>query len=115
MKHFKMSMFAVIAIVMGIAGSAFTNNKAVKVKSTLNTGWFQFMGDPTNLSEIQDNAKYSYEGGIPCSGSAEVCAVQTTGVLSTGNHPDAFSNDLKSRLSEVYNQTSTYADISQEP
>lgn len=116
MKHFKISMFAVIAIVMGIAASAFTTSKADNPdKGKVLTNWYQFMGDPTILSEVQDYTKYSYEGGTACSGSDLVCAVKTTGAITAHHQPDAFSNDLKARLSEVFNQTSTYSDISQEP
>ena len=116
MKHLKISMIAFAAIVLGIAASAFTSHETTKtVNGKLLTNWYQFMGDPSILSQVQDNTKYQYQGGSPCSGSNEVCAVKTTGSTTTGSHPDAFSADLKSRLQEVFNQTNSYADISQEP
>lgn len=117
MKQFKISMFAVIAIVMGIAASAFTTSKmASPDKGQLTTTWFQFMGtDPTDLSQVQDYNNYSYVDGTPCSGSTnKICAVEADGVASSGQHPSAgFSSTLKSELSDVVNNVATYPDISQ--
>lgn len=117
MKHLKISMFAVIAIVMGIAASAFTTSKEVNSSNgSLTTTWFKFTGDPTNLSQIQDYTKYSYVDGQPCSGSNLICAVQTNGVASMGQHPSApFSSTLKTELSKEFNHTGSYLDISQKP
>lgn len=54
MRHFKISMIAVLAIVMGIAASAFTSNRANSNKKPLTTTWFQFMGsDPTNVADLR--------------------------------------------------------------
>ena len=70
MKKFKISLFAVIAIVMGIAASAFT---APKVKLT--DAWFTINGsaDPSLASS------YTYSGTTsPCSGKDELCAIKGT-------------------------------------
>ena len=67
MKKFKVSIFAVIAIVMGIAASAFTAPKA-----PLSDGWFTINAnaDPTLA------ASYTYSGASsPCSGSDVLCAI----------------------------------------
>jgi len=76
MKKFQVSIFAVIAIVMGIAASAFTAQKPAKVQHPSTTTWFKFMGDPSNLTELQDNTEYSYADGLPCSGQDVICAVE---------------------------------------
>ena len=114
MKRLKISMFAVIAIVMGIAASAFTATKTVKASDhPTNTAWFRFMGDPTVLTQLQDNTEYSYVDGLPCTGKDVICAVNYSGVASSGDHPDSFSSSFKSRIANVYNG-STDAAISEE-
>jgi len=104
MKKFKISMIAVIAIVMGIAASAFTSTSSVNHKAPTTTAWFQFTGsDPSNLTQLEDNTKYSYVNGLPCSGQSVICAVQYTGNATVGSHPDAFSSAFKTRITNVYN------------
>ena len=104
MKKFKISMFALIAIVMGIAASAFTARKPVKASNhPLATTWFKFMGDPANLTELEDNTEYSYVDGLACSGQDVICAVLYTGTPASGDHPDAFSSAFKTRITNVYN------------
>lgn len=117
MKHLKISMFAVVAIVMGIAASAFTSSKSVNFgKEPLTYTWFKFTGDPTNLSQIQDYTNYSYVNGLPCSGSNLICAVEANGTASMGQHPSApFSSTLKTELANEFNHTGSYPDISQKP
>jgi hypothetical protein len=103
MKHLKISMIAVLAIIMGIAASAFTtSNGKSPDKGKLTIAWFQFMGsDPTDVSQVQDNTNYSYVNGLPCSGSNRICAVNTDGVASQNGQPDAFSQTLKDELQGV--------------
>jgi hypothetical protein len=113
MKKFKISMIAVVAIVMGIAVSAFTAQKPAKANHPLTTTWFKFMGDPSNLSQLKDNTEYSYVDGLPCSGQDIICAVQYTGNATVGSHPDPFSSAFQSRITNVYNG-STDAAISEE-
>jgi hypothetical protein len=117
MKRLKISMFAVIAIVMGIAASAFTTSKMTSPdKGQLTTTWFQFMGtDPTDVSQVQDNTNYSYGTGLPCSGSNRICAVFTDGVASADEQPEEFSDQLKSELENVILHGSSYSDISKRP
>lgn len=70
MKRFKISIFAVIAIVMGIAASAFT-----APQTNLSDGWFTLNAnsDPTQASS------YTYSGTTsPCSGSDVLCAITGT-------------------------------------
>lgn len=70
MKKFKISLFAVIAIVMGIAASAFTVPKV-----NLTDAWFTINGsaDPSLASS------YTYSGMTsPCSGTHKLCAIEGT-------------------------------------
>lgn len=70
MKHFKISMIAVVAIVMGIAASAFTLPKAPRSE-----GWFTINpnSDP-NLA-----SSYTYSAETPaCSASDVLCAIEGT-------------------------------------
>jgi len=113
MKKIKVSIFAVIAIIMGIAASAFTAQKPAKVQHPSTTTWFKFMGDPSNLSQLKDNTEYSYVDGQPCPGQDVICAVQYTGNSTAGSHPDPFSSSFQSRITNVYNG-STDAAISEE-
>lgn len=89
---------------MGIAGSAFTAKNEVNAnKHPQATIWFRFMGDQTNLLQLQDNTKYSYYDGQECPGQDVICAVLYTGIASSGQHPDAFSSSFKTRIASVYN------------
>ncbi len=118
MKRLKISTFAVIAIIMGIAASAFTSSKVINPsKGPLAFTWFQFMGsDPNNLSQVQNYLNYNYQTGLPCSGSSKICAVETNGTATVGQHPSsAFSTTLKNELSDVINNGGSYADISKKP
>lgn len=63
-------MFAVIAIVMGIAASAFTVPKA-----NLTDAWFTING--TSDPSLATN--YTYSGATsPCNGTIELCAIKGT-------------------------------------
>jgi hypothetical protein len=73
------------------------------------------MGDPSNLSQLQDNTEYSYVDGLPCSGQSVICAVEYTGNTTAGSHPDAFSSSFKTRIANVFNGTTQSDDaISEE-
>jgi hypothetical protein len=117
MKHFKISMIAVVAIVMGIAASAFTSSTAKSNKKPLTVTWFQFMGsDPTNVSEVQNYQNYNYVNGQPCSGSSLICAVDVDGATTVGAHPSSpFTTTLKAELQNVILHGNSYADISKKP
>lgn len=66
MKKIKISIIAVIAIVMGIAGSAFTTYQS---SNTLDE-WFIYDG----IGLLSDPASYSYSGSTPtCTGHASFC------------------------------------------
>jgi len=66
MKKFKISLFAVIAIAMGIAASAFT----APVKSPTVNQWFTYDGS----GPLNDPASYTYSGTTAtCSGHVQFC------------------------------------------
>lgn len=116
MKHFKISFLAVFAVVLGIAASAFTTKGKSTESGKFTIAWFQFMGsDPTDLSQVQDNTNYSYQTGLPCSGSNRICAVHTDGIATQGEQPSPFSDQLKSELQDVVNNGASYSDISKKP
>ncbi|HSV10123.1 MAG TPA: hypothetical protein VLI68_05100 [Hanamia sp.] len=77
MKKFKISMIAVVAIVMGIAASAFT-----VPKTNLTDAWFTInTGSDPNLA-----SSYTYVGTTsPCSGSTQLCAIEG---VRDGSNPD---------------------------
>lgn len=104
MKGIKISMIAVIALVMGIAGSAFTTQQPLQGKDhPATTAWFKFMGDPSDLSQLKNNVNYTFVDGQPCSGDDVICAVLYSGTASSGHHPDAFSISFQNRIQAVYN------------
>lgn len=117
MKKIKISGFTLAAMLIGIAFSSFTASDAPKTgNGSLVTTWFKFQGSTSSLSQIQDYNNYMYEDGLPCAGSSKVCAVETQGIASPGEKSTSpFSTALKSKLSQVFNHTATYGDISQQP
>lgn len=112
MKKFKISMIAVMAIVLGIAASAFTSVKVHPPKGVLTVSWFKYTGDPTDLTQLQTNTMYDNESVEPCNGEDLICAVHYT-ALSSGLHPAPFDAAFKARISAVKNG-GTDADIAQE-
>ena len=70
MKKFKVSLMAVLAIVIGIAASSFTTQKPAP--STMN--WYEYVGtDPANADHYQLLTSEPICEELPI----EVCAVQT--------------------------------------
>lgn len=102
-----------MAIVLGIAGSAFMNIEPTTEKTDMH--WYVFEGNTSNLSEIRDHEKYKYVPTQPCEGTTTICGVEAPGPSSLGSNPDPFSNDLVNRLTNVFNQPSVYSylDIAQ--
>jgi hypothetical protein len=99
MKRIKVSIFAVIALIMGIAASAFTAPKA-----PLSDGWFTINpgADPTKA------ASYTYSGATsPCSGNDVLCAIigtkdplhQTQPMQSDVNSAASASNNFQQPVS----------------
>ena len=85
MKKFKVSIFAVIAIVMGIAASAFTAKESV-VKSP-NAGFFyQYNSSSTAQADIQNISLYA-RASQSCSGSDHVCGVLLPTDKPVGQQP----------------------------
>lgn len=84
---------------------AFKTQKKEKAEAVnYATGWFKFMGtDPTNLTQVQDNTKYEYVDGQPCTGGDLICSVKYTGTLTLGQHPASFSPSFKQRIADVVN------------
>jgi len=73
MKKIKVSIFAVIAIVMAIAASAFTSKEA-NVKSPEALFFYEYTSSSTLQADIQNIANYSRQSQS-CSGSNHVCGV----------------------------------------
>jgi hypothetical protein len=104
MKKIKVSIFAVIAIVMGIAASAFTAPKA-----PLSDGWFKINpnADPTMASS------YTYSGtASPCSGSDVLCAITGTKDPLHPTRPlQSDVNSAKSASSDFQNEVPGQVDF----
>jgi hypothetical protein len=109
-----MPVFAIaIGLVLAMATSAF--KEGTKDVNTKFSTWYEFTGNPSIMSDVLDNSKYEYTSGTkPCNGASDICGVNTTGATTPNSHPDAFSDDLKSRLTEVFEGNNSYSDISQE-
>jgi hypothetical protein len=117
MKQIKVSIFAVIAIVMAIAASAFTKVKHSNAIHPSTLTWFRFAGsDPTDPVQVKNYMNYTWTDGQPCSGSTnQICAVQVDGIASSGQHPSSvFSPTLKSELQNVIDDpANSYSDVTQ--
>jgi len=99
MKKFKISMIAVVAIVMGIAASAFT-----APSRHLTDAWFTI-----NASEDPNLASsYTYVGtSSPCSGSSVLCAIEGVRDSSNPDQPLQNSVDDASMASSNFTQPVT--------
>ncbi|HEY8659195.1 MAG TPA: hypothetical protein VIL78_09165 [Hanamia sp.] len=99
MKKIKVSIFAVIAIVMGIAASAFTVPSA-----HLTDAWFTInAGADPNLA-----SSYTYVGtSSPCSGSSVLCAIEGVRDGSNPDQPLQSSVDDASMASSDFTQPVT--------
>jgi hypothetical protein len=110
-------MIPVFAIAMGLVLAMATSGfkEVPKSNSTNFASWYEFTGDVTQLNDVLDSSQYEYTSGIkPCNGASEICGVSTTGATTPNSHPNAFSSDLKSRLTDAFNGNNSYPDISQE-
>lgn len=72
MKKIKVSIFAVMAIVMGIAASAFTTKTPAKSPDTL--FFYKYQLTSTTQANIQNIANYKRES-LSCSGTNHVCGI----------------------------------------
>lgn len=93
MKKFKVSLFAVLAVILAITASSFT----VSPVHTADEEWFIFDGGTMTVP-----GNYSYAGSNPgCEGSARLCAIK---VLNDGSgSPD------QSALTSLYNSSNSFA------
>jgi len=85
MKKFKISMIAVMAIVLGIAASAFTAKPTVKHNHTMH--FIQFTGSDNSKPEIEASGNWldlgTDEPTLTCDeASGVVCYVEYNGTLS---------------------------------
>lgn len=96
MKKFKFSTMAVIALLMGIAASAFTVPTA-----KLTDAWFTInSGADPNLA-----SSYTYVGtSSPCSGSSALCAIEGVRDGSKPDQPLQSSVDDASTASSNFTQ-----------
>lgn len=96
MKRIKISIIAVIAIVMGIASSAFTAKSPVKSPATLY--FYQYTSSSTAQADIQNIANYQ-RAPESCGGGDHVCGVFLSTNKPSGQQPvvsefDAEKSDL---------------------
>lgn len=90
-------MIAVIALVMGIAGSAFSTSKtAGKDTST----FYRYMSTSTDVEEVKSISNYQ-SSILGCGGGSHVCGVQltTAKVLEAQPDPEEF-DDVKAALGQ---------------
>jgi hypothetical protein len=99
MKRIQISVIAVVAIVMGIAASAFTAPKV-----SLTDAWFSINdGADPNLA-----SSYTYAGTTsPCSGSTRLCAIEGVRDSSNPDQPLQSSVDDASTASNNFTQQVT--------
>lgn len=86
MKNLKISVFAVIAIVMGIAVSAFTEKSPVTSPDTLY--FYEYTSSSTAQADIQNIANYQRETES-CGGGDHVCGVFLPTNKPSGQQPVA--------------------------
>lgn len=86
MKKIKVSIFAVIAIVMGIAASAFTPKEVLNKSDNL--FYYRYASSQTDQTNIQTISNYE-RSSLSCSGTNHVCGVLLPTDKSLGQQPDA--------------------------
>jgi len=87
MKNLKISLMAILAIALGIAGSAFTGKAPVKQKN-LTLHYFEFMGSDNSNGQIQAASNWvdlgTDEPTLTCDkATGIVCYVEFDGTLSS--------------------------------
>ena len=93
MKKFKISLFAVMAVILAITASSFT----VKSIKTNTEDWFAYGG-----GTMTDPNSYTYAGSEPsCAGTVRLCAIK---VLNDGSgSPD------QTALNSLYNSNNHFS------
>lgn len=106
MKKIKISLFAIIAIVMGVAGSAFTNNPVEKVNSV--TYFYEYTSSSTLKDDVQNIDNY-VRRTKSCNSGIHVCGVSLEATNPSSQKPDVqLFNDVKDDLwASEQNGTST--------
>ena len=103
MKRLKISIVAVIAIIMGIAASAFTIPKTSPSDS-----WFTIQ----NLSLPNSASSYTYYGtSSPCSGNDVLCAIEGTRDPANMSQPLQSSVNAASAESGNFSHAATDVDF----
>lgn len=93
MKKLKISIVAVLAIVLSIGASSFTHRSS----KVLADEWFSYNGGTMTVP-----GNYTYEGTEPpCSGTATLCAIKVTN--------DGSNQPLQSALTLLYDNNNRFA------
>ena len=107
MKKFKISLIAVLAVIMGIAGSAFTVKQAVKKTDTF---YFRYIPDNRNAGLQTPSNWESVEGPTSvCSNTSGVNCVMHLDVEPVDGKPD-FSTAGITSDSQIDALTDTFKD-----
>ena len=102
-----------LAVSIGMGVSAFKQNSNAQAteKAVTNT-WYEFTGDASILSQVENANYYVYRSTAPdCSSKTYICAVNAPGAAGSGQHPNAFSSQLKSDLEYAFNNGEPTDDI----
>ena len=96
MKHLKISMLALLAIVLGIAGSAFSVHESSHLVTKNLSGPFYYSYNLTTDAGKHVASNYSFidpqpqdPGDEGCQGSGIPCVILATGTSGTMGLPDA--------------------------
>ena len=101
----KRTVMGLMAIVVAVASYAFvTNGNSEKHRDT---HWYQFVGDPTKLSDVQDETLYEYVSSpVGCSGNTLICAIDVPGDNSPSANPDPFTQSILDDLEDAFDGVS---------
>lgn len=107
MKNLRMSLFAAVAIIMGIAASAFTT-KEVPAKSSNLQYFYEYTSSSTAQSDIQNIANYA-RASDDCTGSNHVCGVYLPTNKPLGQQPVA--SEFNAEKSDLWDSEQAGASV----
>lgn len=113
MKKLKVLFVCLAAVSIGIGVSAFkqeTKKAQTNTEQAVFNNWYEFTGDVEDILQVKNASYYVYRAAAPsCSDDTYICGVYAPGPSGTGQHPNAFSNDLKNDL-EIAFETGVVTD-----
>ena len=115
MKKFRF-VLPLLAVLLVVAASAFRVAQKPQAKNV--SHWYQFTGDPTELSQVLNESNYVFATTpAGCGSNQYICAIEVPGDDSPNANPDTFDATIEEDLERAFNRSgqAAYIDMKLQP